>query len=256
MAEHRFHTPLPLELQVNIPAGEIEIETVDGEESVVIVDGDEKLVEETDVSYSGDKLVVAFRGKKALGITISIGDFNFFGGGANQLRVRARVPHRASALLNSASADMKVDGRWASLETKTASGDLRVHGEIEGDAIVKTVSGDADIARVHGDVKVQSVSGDTTVRWVGGSVETKSVSGDLRIDSVREGTAAFSSVSGDVAIGIAQGSLLDVDANSVSGDLSSEVPLGSIPGEEGGDGPTVVVRGRTVSGDVKLSRAS
>ena len=255
MAEHRFHTPLPLELQVNIPAGEMEIETVDGEESVVIVDGDEKLVEETEVTYSGDRLVVAFRGKKALGITISIGDFNFFGGG-NHLRIRARVPHHASALLNSASADMKVDGLWSRLETKTASGDLRVRGEIEGEAVVKTVSGDADLAKVHGDVKVQSVSGDTTVRWVGGSVETKSVSGDLRVDSVRQGTTNFTSVSGDVEIGIAQGSFLDVDANSVSGDLTSEVPLGSIPGEEGGDGPTVIVRGRTVSGDVKLSRAS
>ncbi|HVS86423.1 MAG TPA: DUF4097 family beta strand repeat-containing protein [Gaiellaceae bacterium] len=255
MAEHHFHTPLPLELQVTIPAGEIDVQTVDGEESTIVVDGDEKLVAETTVEQVGDKLVVSHRGKRGLGITISIGDLSIFGG--EKLRVRAQVPHGATALLNSASADMTVGGRLRGLETKTASGDLRQRGEIEGTAVIKTVSGDSDLERVSGDVKVQSVSGDVKVGWAGGSVETKSVSGDLRVDSIREGNASFTSVSGDVAFGIAQGSFLDVDANSVSGDLSSEVPLGSEPGAGGnGDGPTVTLRGRTVSGDVKVFRAS
>jgi len=42
----------------------------------------------------------------------------------------------------------------------------------------------------------------------------------------------------------------------VSGDLSSEVPLGSDAGSAGGDGPMLVVRGKSVSGDFRVFRAS
>ena len=157
----------------------------------------------------------------------------------------------------SASADMTVDGRLAALEIKTVSGDMRANGEIEGNATVKTVSGDLRVAAIGGDLRVQSVSGDVTARSVGGSVEAKSVSGDVRVESVREGNATATSISGDIEIGVAAGSNVDVDANSVSGELSSEVPLASDPAAGGvGDGPTVVVRGKTVSGDFRVFRAA
>jgi hypothetical protein len=63
------------------------------------------------------------------------------------------------------------------------------------------------------------------------------------------------SVSGDIHLGVAEGTNVDVDANSVSGDLSSDVPLGADPTGVHADGPTLVVRGKTVSGDFKLVRA-
>jgi Toastrack DUF4097 len=252
MAEHRFHTPLPLELQVNIPTGRVDVETVDGEESVVDVDGDPKLVEQTEVTFDGDRLVVGFRGKKPFGITIALGSFTF---GSEGLRIRARVPHGAAAKVTTASADTAVAGRVRDLDVKTASGDVRLHGEVERSAAVKTVSGDVQLDRVGEDLRAQTVSGDVAVGSVGGSIEAKSVSGDLRVDSVRAGHADFTSVSGDVQIGIAAGSFLDVDAGSVSGDLSSEVPLASAPDGGNGDGPVVVLRGKTVSGDVKVVRA-
>ena len=253
MAEYRFHTPLPLELQVAIPAGDVDVRTIDGEESVIVIDGDDKLVEQTDVHLDGNRLVVSFRGKKAFALTISIGEFSF---GARRLYVRASIPHGASASFSGASTDVNVTGRLGDLDMKTTSGDLRVQGEVERNATIKSVSGDARLDRVGGDLKAQAVSGDFEIGWVGGSVETKSVSGDVHVDSLHQGNASFTSVSGDIAIGIAPGTFLDVDANSVSGDLSSEVPLGSVPGEGDGDGPTVVLRGRTVSGDVKVFRAT
>ena len=255
MSEHRFATPRPVELKVTIPAGDMHIDTVDGDESVVTIEGDERLVEQTTVEQRGDTIVVDFHGKRGLfGISVSIGDFSLGGG---RLTVRASVPHASVAKLASASADMTISGRLDSLETKTASGDLRAHGDIDRQAVVKTVSGDATLAVVGGDLRVQTVSGDVTARSVGGSVVAKSVSGDVRVESLREGHAEITSVSGDIDLGIAPGSSIDVDANSVSGELSSEVPLASSPELAGaGDGPTVVVRGKTVSGDFHVFRAA
>jgi DUF4097 and DUF4098 domain-containing protein YvlB len=151
---------------------------------------------------------------------------------------------------------MKLKGRYRSLDAKSASGDLTVTGEIEGDANIKTVSGDVRVDQVGGELRVQSVSGDVAVASVGRSIETRSVSGDMRFDRVREGTVTVQSVSGDIEVGVAAGTNLDVDAGSVSGDLTSEVPLGSDPGVAVAAGPMLVVRGKTVSGDFRVFRAA
>jgi DUF4097 and DUF4098 domain-containing protein YvlB len=237
---------------VQIPVGDIDVETVDGEESYVSVTGSEKALAQMRVQLEGRKLVVALNGKHPFGIMISIGDFNFGSGG---LHVKARVPHSSSATITTASADAKLHGRYASLNTKSASGDLDVTGEIEGDTNLRTVSGDVRIDRIGGDLRGNTVSGDVTAHAVDGSVELKSVSGDVRVDSIRQGTVAVQSVSGDIEVGVAPGTNLDVDAGSVSGDLSSEVPLGSVPGGAA-DGPTLVVRGKTISGDFRVFRAA
>jgi hypothetical protein len=255
MAEHRFHTPGPVALDVKVPTGDIEIETVDGDESTIEVEGNERLVELTEVRQEGERIVVELRGKKPFGITIAIGDFSFSQGGGSDLMVRARVPHGSRPGVDTASADTVIRGRIRELELKTASGDVAVNGEIESDAAVKSVSGDVRIDRVGGDLRFQTVSGDFVVHSLGGSADGKSVSGDVRLEWTREGNVSVQSVSGDIDVGVTSGTNLDVDAGSVSGELSSEVPLGSEPGEAAGDGPMLVVRGKTISGDFRVYRA-
>ena len=251
MLERTFHTPAPFELEVGIPSGRIEVETTDGEESTVTVDGDERLLAEVEIRHDGNRVVVGYRGKSKFSFSFAPFALVF----SNDLRVRATVPHGANVKLKTASGESRLDGHFGSLAINSVSGDVRVQGDIAGDATIKTVSGDADLPAVGGDLSLGSVSGDVRVGAVKGSTDTKTVSGDIRVERVTAGDVKFASVSGDVEIGIASGSSVDVDAGSTSGDLSSEVPLASEPGGAGG-GPTVVVRGRTVSGDVKVSRAS
>lgn len=253
MAEHRFHTSRPVDLLVSIPSGDVVVETADVEESVIAVEGSEKLVEQTIVEHDGNRISVQYRGKQVFGIAIEIGGFSI--GSGEKLKVHARIPHASTAELTTASADMNIDGALRRLETKSASGDLVMHGRVDGTATVKTVSGDVQLDDVGGDVTVNSVSGDVRVASVGGSVRTKSVSGDVRVDRAGGPEATLQSVSGDIRVGVAAGTNVDVDANSVSGDLDSEVPLGSETTALA-PGPTLVVRGKTVSGDFRLVRAS
>ena len=253
MLERTFHTPLPLELEVGIPSGDIEVETTEGEESNITVDGDERLLEEVEIRHDGNRLVVAYRGKGKFGFSLSPLTLVF----GSELRVQARLPHAAAVKVKTASADTRLDGQFGPLGINSVSGDVRLRGEVGGAANIKTVSGDADLDRVDGDLSAHTVSGDLRIGPIGGSSELKTVSGDIRLQAVTAGDVRFTSVSGDIEVGIAQGSALDVDAGSTSGDLSSEVPLASepIPGQDD-SGPTVVLRGRTVSGDVKVFRAN
>jgi DUF4097 and DUF4098 domain-containing protein YvlB len=253
MLERSFHTPLPLELEVGIPSGHVEVETTEGEESNITVEGDDRLLEEVEIRHDGNRLVVAYRGKGKFGFSLSPFTLVF----GSELRVRATVPHDAGVKIKTASADTQLGGRFGPVGVNSVSGDVRLRGEVGGPANVKTVSGDADLDRIEGDVSGHTVSGDLRIGPIAGSADLKTVSGDIRLGAVTAGDVRFTSVSGDIEVGIAPGSAVDVDAGSTSGDLSSEVPLASVPMAEAGEaGPTVVLRGRTVSGDVKVFRAA
>jgi hypothetical protein len=275
MIEETYETPGPLALNLTVPQGTIDVETVDGTQTHVELScDDESALEDARVELreragGGHELVVEAERKRALlgGIVnIQIGGFSI---GGKQYRLKVTCPHGAELHVGTASARVTAHGSYFSLDVKTAAGDVTV-AAVEGHADIKTVSGDVDLQSVGGDLRLKSVSGDVEIRHVGGATTAQTVSGDLRLDDTRSsvtvksvsgdlrlgvaaGKVGLTSVSGDIEVAIRRGSRGDVDANSVSGDLDSELELADSP--SGGDGPVVELRGKTVSGDFTVVRS-
>ena len=280
MRSETFSTPGAVRLNLEIPAGEIDLETAETEETHVKLEaasGDDavrNLVDNARIELvrRGDVHEVVVETKEKRGFSISIGDAGIsFGGG--QLSLRITCPHGAALDLRTKSADLRARGDYGEVDVKTVSGDVQVEqakethiksasgdirlGHVHGDLEAQTAAGDVRADVVDGDVQAQLVSGDLAVREARGSATANTVSGDQRFEAVQQGRIDLKAISGDVTVGIRSGSRFYVDANTVSGDTSSEFDLGDAPAqEEDADAPLVEVFVKTVSGDVRIERAA
>ena len=144
-------------------------------------------------------------------------------------------------------------GRYSELEVKVASGDVEFE-DVSGEAGVNTASGDVRLDRV-GTAKINSASGDVRIDESAEGADVNTASGDVAIDSVVSGDVRINSASGDIEVGIAKGSRLWVDAQTLSGDTSSELDLESGSTIETDDGPLVELKARSMSGDISIKRA-
>jgi len=265
-----FETPGRLELDLRLPVGEVELEAAETATTEVELeplhddDASRNLAERARVELrprgEGHELLVDVPEEREFGIRF---------GRKAAVRLRVRCPQGATVAVKTRSADVAARGRFGPAGVRTVSGDIEweavdgdgtlestsgdIHVEaVSGGLTLKTVSGDAVVGTVGGRLTAQSVSGDLRVDGVDGPVTTKSVSGDQRL-TVAEGEVTLESVSGDLEARVRRGSRVYVDAAALSGDVSSELELSGVAGEAGG--PLVEIRARSVSGDVKISRA-
>jgi DUF4097 and DUF4098 domain-containing protein YvlB len=208
----------------------------------------------------------------------------------NAVTVRISLPPAAELGVSTASANMELAGSFGDLKLTTASGDMDVDGqardvevssasgsivlgycdgrmrgksasgafrvaECTGPVIVATTSGTLEVGAASAGVEMRCTSGDVHLGAVAGDVQVIAVSGDLKIGSYRAGRLRVRSVSGDVVIGIPPGVTLAVDAESLSGTVSSEIPLDEKPAV-GANAPEALVSAQTVSGNVLIERAA
>jgi len=156
------------------------------------------------------------------------------------------------AEVSAASGDVQISLIGGEARLNTASGDIQV-GMIGGDGRVNSASGDVMVRTAGGRFEANSASGDVQVKEALGSVSANTASGDQQIGSVIQDSVNLRSASGDIRVGIKEGSRLYVDARSRSGDVTSELPVSDVPPE--GDAPLVELRANTMSGDITIHRA-
>lgn len=271
MRRETFETPGPLTLDLRVPSGRIDLETGTGATTEVELDvrGNEdqarEVLEDARIELregsGGHEVLVEIETRRG----ISFGFLRKI-----EVRLRIRAPEGADVRAETASADLRGRGRFGSLRAKAASGDLEVE-ELSGDAEVEAASGDvnlaaiggaADISTASGDIRLGRVEGPLSARAASGDVnveqardaKVRTASGDQRIGAVSEGSVELQSMSGDIVVGIRQGSNLWVDARAMSGDLKSEVQLDDVPPSEDG-APLVELRATSMSGDIDVVRA-
>ena len=281
MRSETFHTPGPVQLDLELPAGTIEIETMETEDThvelVALSDREQvqEMVEAARIEEvrrgDGHRVIVEVRARHGVWISFSKGpDIRL---GTPELRLRISCPRGAELDVRTKSADLDARGEYGPVDIKTASGDISIEqcagaqvksasGDVHLDTVagsldVKTASGDLHAGSVAGDANLQLVSGDVYISDAAGSISANTVSGDQRYEAVMEGRIEVRAVSGDVSIGIRRGSRVFIDANTVSGSTSSEFELSDAPAASAdvAEGPLVEVFAKTVSGDVRLERA-
>ncbi len=264
-----FDTPGHVALRVTVPGGDVTIET--GDEPRVEIDlvplrdndAGRQLVADTRVELvdraGGHEIIV--HAPRRSGLLSARG---------SKLGVRIRCPQATDLTLRADSADLAAKGVLGAVEVRSASGDVSLHdvaaldvatasGSIEvrdiaGPLVVKTASGDVTVGRCAGLLTANLVSGFLSVTEASAGLSVTTVSGDVEVRAAGGGDMRVQAVSGDVRIGVKQGERLYIDASSVSGSMSSELPLEDGPAAEAGS--VVELRARTVSGDVQIARAS
>jgi DUF4097 and DUF4098 domain-containing protein YvlB len=280
MTQHDFPVAGPVRVQAATRSSDLTV-VADQADHVTVrldptrADGDgEALAESTRVELVGDTLRIEVPPSRT----------RLFGPSA-RLRITVTVPTGSSLDATSGSGDVTSSGTLTVALVRCGSGDVDLDdaGEVEvttgsGDVTVASLdtgqvltgSGDASVGTVRrflrsrsgsGDVVVGAAadlesatgSGDLLVKELSGRAVVRTASGDLTVRRALQGELEAKTASGDVSVRVADGTAVLLDCSTVSGGMRSTLEPAAEPGA---DEPALVLRARTVSGDITVQRTS
>ena len=266
MATH--HTPGTARLRINVPAGTVEIIATETSDTVVNVEPLNQAARDLIDSVKERARSLSETEHEVIVETPDRARRSRWFGNSPAFAIEVTAPSRSSVEVTSASADITCTGTCGDVNVRSASGDASFP-DVEGDVTSKTASGDLSFGRVTGRARLQSVSGDVAIMRPIGSTTATTVSGEVKVDDASDSLALktvsgdihigscgpdvnLHTVSGDVEIGVGSGARVWMDLQSMSGETSSDLDIGS--SRAGGDAD-VEIRARSVSGDIRVIRA-
>jgi len=274
-----FATPGPIAATVEVAGAQVRIGASDRTDTVVLVEpvnkaskSDVKVAEKTTVDFSGGhlsvKTTVAGDKNGSVAISIDVPAGSGLVASVAHSSVRADGP-LGDCELQMASGQVQLD-RVNALRANVAAGEVAV-GHIAGGATIDGGKAAVRVTEVEGTVRFSSSAGQI---WIGdasadldltsgsggfdidradGSVSATTGNGAIRIGRLTRGQAELMNGSGNIEVGISEGTTARVDANSERGSVRNSVPPQETPGASGNE---VTVHARTRHGDIIIERAA
>lgn len=120
---------------------------------------------------------------------------------------------------------------------------------------VKTVSSDVNVNHSLTNLDIASISGDVRISQnPTENCTVKTISGNIAAHTFSACTYTLKSISGHIKVSVAPDLNIDVDGNSLSGDLRSEISLDSGENSLSTENKIVKITASTISGNFKLAR--
>jgi len=274
-----FATPGPIAATVVVAGAQVRVTASDRTDTVVLVEPIDK-ASKTDVKVASKTKVDFADGQLSVKTTVS-GDKN------GSVAITIDLPAGSSLVAYLAHSSVHADGSFGECELHMASGRVQLdrigalqaniaagevaigqiaeRANIDGAAFALRISevkdtvklsssgGQTWIGHASADLDLSSGSGGFDIDRADGSVTAKTGNGAIRIGRLTRGQAELLNGSGNIEVGISEGTAAKVDANSERGSVRN-----SVPSQEnlGTSDNTVTVHARTRHGDIIIQRAA
>ena len=258
-----FTTNGPVRASITTRSGDIAVRTGGATVLEVRLSADSSkynhLLESAQVSFNPESNQLDVRSQardhdgssKGRGGKLKMSWFEF---GGSDVDVIVVLPEGSSLEVKTVSGDVELEGPFDNVSVVSVSGDVEVDEPCDT-LDVRTTSGDVDARDVRRSLRCRSASGDVGCRSAATTTEMMSASGDVDVAINQPGQVVIKVVSGDVRVKVARGLVVDVDATSISGDLSSNIDFDAAS-DAPGDEVQVYVKVTTVSGDIRIDKTS
>ena len=256
-----FATPGPIAATVQVAGAQVRVTASDRTDTVVLVEpineasrSDVKVADKTKVDFAGGRLSVktTVSGDKygSVAITIDLPAGSSLVAYLAHSRVRADGSF-GDCELHMASGRVQLD-RINALQANLAAGEVAI-GHIAGRARHRRCrAGRSGSATPRPTSILSSASGSLDIDRADGSVTATTASGAVRIGRMTQGHAKLVNGSGDIEVGISEGTAAHIDVNSERGSVRNSVAQDN----PGPSDAKVSVHARTRHGDIVIRRAA
>jgi DUF4097 and DUF4098 domain-containing protein YvlB len=172
--------------------------------------------------------------------------------GSSDLDVFVVLPHGSTLEIKTVSGDVALEGDFDEIKLSTVSGDVEAYGNYD-QLDAHTASGDVNVGNVANFLKCHTASGDVACLSAGAITDIHSASGDVNISVTQPGKVTVKVVSGDILVSVARGLAVDINGNTVSGELGTNIDLDG-DGDGSSEDETVSIKASTVSGDIRIDK--